>query len=608
MRGGFYSKFSREHEGAFQASLFSKKNFTFYLQLIVSQKKVLMVALAATLLQALFSLSPPLVIQRVIDHHLMQGDFPGAIPWVLLFWGLYLALWFFSYHQRLLTQTAGQRAIFRVREKLFSTLLSLPAAYHKKQQKGALTSLLMNDVSALSAAVTDGIVGVISDLVTLGAMALIMYQLHPGLTLLLMATMPIVLLAMALLGRHIRNAFREVREKMAQLNTQVEENFAGIRVVQSLGVQQQQEQDFFNVSEGSLQAGLKAMVLMALVFPLTSLTTGAGTALLLWYGGQQVMQQTITLGIFAAFLSYLRKFYQPLRNLSDVYNTYLSALASMDRIQEVLEEPNPLQETAPTCQLEEPVRGDLLFDQVTFSYDDDKDSGAKVLDQLNLHIIPGEHVGLAGTTGAGKTTLFSLLLRMMDPDRGDVLLDGVSVSKISHEQLHRSMAVVPQQVFLFSGTVRDNIRYGKPNASDDEVEEAAKNAKAHDMIMSLEKEYDTVVGEEGAGLSGGQRQLIAFARALIKNAPILVLDEATASMDVRLEADIQASLEALLKGKTALIIAHRLSTLRNLDRICVLASGHIEDCGSHQELMKSNTYYRQLLERGSTATRPASSG
>ena len=610
MRGGFYSKFSREHEGSFQASLFSKKNASFYLRLIASQKKTLATALAATLLQALFSLTPPLIIQRVIDQHLTTRDFNGSIPWILLFFGLYLALWFFSYQQRLLTQTAGQQAISHVREDLFFTLLDLPVAYHKKQQKGALTSLLMNDVNALSSAVTDGVIGLISDLVTLGAMIWIMYRLHPGLTLLLMATIPVVLLAMALLGRHIRNAFRDVREKMAELNTHVEENFAGIRVVQSLGVQQQQEQDFFQVSEGSLQAGLKAMVLMALVFPLTSLTTGTGSALLLWYGGQQVINQTITLGIFAAFLSYLRKFYQPLRNLSDVYNTYLSALASMDRIMSVLEEPNPTIKQNPAPEVKEPVQGELIFKNVTFSYESGTAGSArdKVLNQLNLHIKPGEHVGLAGATGAGKTTLFSLLLNMMQPDSGQVLLDGSSVSNISHEQLHRSVAVVPQQVFLFSGTVRDNIRYGKPGARDEEVEKAAKKAMAHDMIMSLQNGYDTVVGEEGAGLSGGQRQLIAFARALIKDAPILVLDEATASMDVGLEADIQASLKAVLKGKTALVIAHRLSTLRSLDRICILANGTIGDSGTHQELMETNIYYRQLLESGSTDTRPASSG
>lgn len=602
MQGGFYSKFDSEQVGAYQASLFSRKNVSFFMGLLSGNRNILAAALGATLFQSLFSLTPPLIVMRVIDTHLMQGDYAGAIPWVMLFMGLYLALWFASYQQRLLTQTAGQQAIFQVRESLYAKLVSLPLSYHNKQQKGALTSLVMNDVGALSAAVTDGVVGLISDVVTLGVMVLIMYSLHPGLTLLLMATIPVVLLAMALLGRFIREAFREVRQKMAELNAQVEENFSGIRVVQSLGVQQQQEQDFYQVSEGSLQAGLKAMVLMALVFPLSSMTTGAGTALLLWYGGNQVLQQTITLGVFAAFLSYLRKFYQPLRNLSDVYNTYLSALASMDRIMTVLDEPDPLAQSCELKPLALPVQGNIVFQDVSFAYETGQVNPRWVLENLNLHISPGERVGLAGVTGAGKTTLFSLLLRMMDPVQGRVMLDGVSLDKIPRDQLHQLITVVPQQVFLFSGSVKENIRFGNPLATDAQVVVAAKKAIAHDMIMGLNSGYDTLLGEEGAGLSGGQRQLIAFARALLKEAPVLVLDEATSSMDVGLEQDIQASLQTVLQGRTALVIAHRLSTLRSLDRICILQGGKIISQGTHQELLLSSDYYRQLVESGSVAT------
>jgi ATP-binding cassette subfamily B protein len=608
MRGGFYSKFSREHEGSYQAALLNRKNVSFYLALLASHRKLLAAALVMTFLQTAASLTPPLIMQRVIDEHLLPGTLSGLLPLMIVFFALYGASWYFSYQQRLLSQTAGQRAIFDVRELLFAKLMALPLSYHEHQQKGALISLMMNDVNALSAAVTDGVIGLISDVVTLGAMICIMYRLHPGLTLLLMATLPVVLLAMSLLGRRIRNAFREVREKMAALNTQVEENFSGIRVVQSMGVQQQQEQDFFQVSEDNLQAGLKAMILLALIFPLTSLTTGTGTALLLWYGGQQVMQQTITLGVFAAFLTYLRKFYQPLRNLSDLYNTYLSALASLDRIMTVLDEPNPLALSQPLPAIPEPIQGEIEFDHVSFSYGESKEPSMRVLKDLSLHLKPGEHVGIAGATGAGKTTLFSLLVRMMDPQEGEIRLDGTPLFRIPHDQLHRLVSVVPQQVFLFSGTIRENIRFGKPDADDQEVIAAAKNAMAHEMIMGLSKGYETVLGEEGAGLSGGQRQLIAFARALLKNAPILVLDEATASMDVDLESQVQASLEQLLKERTALIIAHRLSTLRKLDRICVLAEGRITACGSHDELIKTSPYYRQLLESGSAATRPASGG
>lgn len=608
MRGGFYSKFSREHEGSYHASLFSRKNFIFYLSLISAQRRLLTAALIMTLFQTAASLSPPLLARRVIDDFLLPGNPAGMLPWIGAYFALYVVSWYFSYQLRLLSQTAGQRAIYDVREQLFSKLISLPLSYHEKQKKGALTSLMMNDVSALSSAVTDGVIGLISDLITLGAMIWIMYRLNPGLTLLLMATLPIVLLAMALLGRRIRHAFREVREKMAELNTQVEENFSGIRVVQSLGVQQRQEQDFFQVSEGNLQAGLKAMVLLALVFPLTSLTTGAGSALLLWYGGRQVMLQSITLGVFVAFLAYLRKFYQPLRNLSDLYNTYLSALASMDRIMDVLDEPNPLVVTTPYLGVKEPVRGEITFDKVSFSYDAADESSDPVLDNLTLKILPGEHVGIAGATGAGKTTLASLLMRLMDPIEGQVLLDGIPIYRISREQLHRLIAVVPQQVFLFSGTVLENIRFGKPGASDEEVIQASKKAMAHDMIMGLSKGYETVIGEEGAGLSGGQRQLIAFSRALVKDAPILVLDEATASMDVNLEAQVQTSLEKMMEGRTVLIIAHRLSTLKKLDRICLLSQGRLTACGSHEELLSQSAYYRQLLESGSAPTRPANNG
>ncbi|MEN1760579.1 ABC transporter ATP-binding protein [Anoxynatronum sibiricum] len=605
MRGGFYSKFSREHDGAWQSSLLTRKNLRFYAQLVATQRKSLAIALVVTLLHTVMGLMPPLVAQQMIDHHILPGIPEGMLLWAILFFLLQGGAWFFAYHQRLLTQTIGQRAVADVRQQLFHQLLHLPMVFHEKQQKGALTSLVMNDVGALSAAVTDGIVGFISDTATLLLMIWIMYRLHPGLTLWLLATLPVVLLAMALLGRHIRQAFREVREKMAALNTQVEENFAGIRVVQSLGVQQQQEQDFLDVSEGNLQAGLKAMVLLALVFPLTSLTTGTGTALLLWYGGVQVMTETITLGIFVAFLTYLRKFYQPLRNLSDLYNTYLAALASLDRIMTVLETPNPLAVKDALSPLPEPLRGEVIFHQVSFAYDENQ---ANVLDNLSLVLRPGERVGIAGATGAGKSTLAALLMRLRDPSTGSITLDGVPLPQIPPEQLHRFMAVVPQQVFLFSATVAENIAFGRPGASREAVEAAARQAMAHSMITSLPEGYDTRLGEEGAGLSGGQRQLIAFARALLKDAPLLVLDEATASMDVALESQVQASLSKLLENRSALIIAHRLSTLKQLDRICVIEKGKLAACGDHASLMKSSLYYRQLVESNVVSSRPTSAG
>jgi ATP-binding cassette, subfamily B, multidrug efflux pump len=599
MGGGFLSKYSREQQADYRTSLLSAKNLRFYVSLMMPYRRIILAALLMALLHTLTLLMPPLLSQRIIDHHILTGDVTGMMPWLVLFFALYGASWFFAYHQRMLSQTAGQRAIFDIRERLFSKLLVLPMAFHDNQQKGALTSLMMNDVSALSSAVTDGIIGLISDLATLIGIVWIMSRLHTGLTLLLLATLPFVLLAMKLLGTHIRSAFREVREKMAELNTQVEENFAGIRVVQSMGVQQQQEQDFLQVSELNLQAGLKAMILLALIFPLSSLTTGAGNALLLWYGGLQVLQGTMTLGIFAAFLAYLRKFYQPLRNFNDLYHTYLSALASLDRIISILDEPDLLEANRLQPSMPHAFQGEILFDHVSFHYYDKPESDKLVLNNLTLHLKPGEHVGILGETGAGKSTLAALMVRLREPVEGNILFDGIPISKFQPSQLHQWIAVVPQHIFLFSGSVADNIRFGKPDATEAEIIAAAQKAKAHEMIMSLPQQYDTILGEEGSGLSGGQRQLIAFARALIKDAPVLLLDEATSSMDVMLESRVQQSMDALMHGRTALIIAHRLSTLKKLDRICILENGRLAACGSHETLLRSSHYYRQLLESSS---------
>ena len=598
MRGGIGRNFSQGQDSTFHPSLFNRKSFQFYLSLLTPQRHILAAALLMTLLQTAAALSPPLIARRIIDDHILPGQMTGIWQWTGLFIALYGISWVFSYYQRFWSQTAGQRVVFQVRNRLFGKMMALPLSFHEKQQKGGLTSLIMNDVNALSSAVTDGVIGMISDLVTLIAMVWILYRLHPVLTLLLGATLPIVLLAMGLLGNRIRRAFRDVREKMAALNSQVEENFSGIRVVQSLGVQAQQEQEFFQVSEGNLQAGVKAMILLALIFPLTSLTTGTGTALLLWYGGLQVLGGTITLGVFVAFLTYLRRFYQPLRNLSDLFNTYLSALASMDRIMMVLETPDVRSDAPLARAVPEPAQGKIVFDHVSFSYHSGDETVTAALKDICLTIEPGEHLGIAGATGAGKSTLASLLAGLMDPSSGDIRLDDVPLSSIPRDQLHRLIAVIPQQVFLYTGSVYENIAFGKPGASLQEVMETANKTKAHDMIMGLPQGYQTVIGEEGTGLSGGQRQLIAYTRAMMKNAPILILDEATASMDVTLEAQVQSSLALLLQERTALIIAHRLSTIRGMDRICILNQGSLAACGTHEELAKSNLYYQELLASG----------
>lgn len=607
MKGGFYSHFTHDDEkNATPAN--PKRHLAFLFQMIRRQKKPLFTALAMTLLQAGTSLAPPLLARKAIDEHILTGQFAGLTRLMGLYVTLYLAAWFFTYHQRILTQKAGQEAIHDVRMRLFNKILSLPLSYHESQQKGGMTSLIMNDVNALSTAVTDGVISLISDLATLIAIVFIMYRLHPDLTFLLMATLPIILIAMGLLSGQIRRAFRDVREKMADLNTQVEENFSGIRVVQSLGVQQSQEQDFVQVNQVNLKAGMRAMVMLALIFPVTSLTAGSGTAILLWFGGLHVMEGTISLGVFVAFLAYLRKFYQPVRNMSDLYHTYLSAMASLDRLTGVLEYPDGTSNSrlSSTLSTMEPLRGDICFHQVGFSYS--STSASPVLENVSFHVRPGERIGIAGSTGSGKSTMVILLTGLANPDRGEILLDGIPLSHLPPALIQRTIAVVPQTPFLFSGTIADNIRFGRPEATDREIMAVCKKMEAHEMIMDLENAYETVVGENGVGLSGGQQQLVALARALIKDAPVLILDEATASMDVGLESRLQRGIDRMTLTHTSLVIAHRLSTLASMDRIYYLENGIIAAHGTHSELLANCVPYSQMVEKESAGIFPGNAG
>jgi len=596
MRGGFFSKYNETDENKFHPGYLRKQNIDFFFNAVGKYRKELVLAALFTLLHTFTVLLPPYLTQRVVDDYILPGTPEGMIPLMSAFFILYAASWYFAYQQRIWSQAAGQKAVFSIRDTLHWKIVSLPMRFHEHHKKGSLSSLLMNDVSTLSKAITEGMIGLMSDLLILFGITLIMYRMQPQLTMLLLATIPLILLTMALLGRRIREAFTEVREKMADLNAQVEENFSGIRVIQSLGVQEKSEEEFDQISQGSLQANVKAMILLALFFPVMSLTTGIGNAILLWYGGIQVQTDGITLGVFVAFLAYIRKFYMPLRNLSDLYNTYLSALASLHRIVDVMAINNELSADCDDQSKSELIDSDIfkhriVFNNLYFSYDSEP-----VLKNLHLEVKKGERIGIVGETGSGKSSLIRLLTRLDDPVQGDILLDDHKLSDIPFSILRNKIAVVPQSTFLFSDTIANNIRQGRPEASLSEVQQAAQKAKAHDMIMSLPKQYDTFLGEGGVGLSGGQRQLISFARALLKDPEILILDEATSSMDIFLEDQLHQSMEEIIGKRTSIIISHRIRTVQNLDRICILRNGVIEVCGSHTDLLRCHDYYRTLVQ------------
>ncbi|MFW6305903.1 MAG: ABC transporter ATP-binding protein, partial [Bacillota bacterium] len=464
-----------------------------------------------------------------------------------------------------------------------------------------IMSRLTHDVNALSDLVSSGFVHFFNDLLTLLGIMVIMLYLDVKLALISFIMIPFIFFAILILGKRMRNAYRDVREKLAELNADVEENISGIRLVQALNREAINNGKFTRLSWENLKANLKAVSYFALLFPTMNLSRVMGEALVLIFGGWGVINGIISLGVLLAFMGYIRRFFAPLADLSQVYNTYQAAAAALDRIYEYLSiEPEIGEDKAQVVlqnKLEshnlldnKKIKGEIVFEKVSFAYEKED-----ILREFSLHINAGEVLALVGPTGAGKTTLVNLLTRLYDIRQGSISIDGIEISKITKKTLRKLIAVVPQDVFLFDTSIKENIRYGNLSAKDEDVIKAAQQVKAHDFISGLPDGYNTQVGESGIRLSGGQKQLISFTRALLANPKILILDEATSSVDAYTEVLIQQALDQLLKGRTGIMIAHRFTTLKKADRIAVLERGRISGLGTHQELMENNQLYRDLF-------------
>jgi ATP-binding cassette subfamily B protein len=541
------------------------------------------------LLATATALAPPLLAKYAIDDGITQNNL-RTLWWIVVAFLLAgLANWGMSYVQTYLTGWVGERILADLRIKLFGHLQRLSLGFFERNRAGVIISRLTNDVEALDQLVTDGVTTLVQSTLTLIGTAILLFILDWRLALATLAVIPIMSVGTILFRIHSSRAYAAVRERLGLVTATLAEDIAGMRIVQAFTRENRNIAHFREVADGYREANMRTVVLNALYFPFVDLVSSVALAVVLGYGGHLYFQGAITLGTLFAFLLYVQNFFDPVQQLSQLYSTFLSATAALDKIMDVLdEEPEVVDE--PGAGELPPVKGHVRFDHVRFGYG----GGPDVLHDLDLDVPAGTTVALVGHTGAGKSTIAKLLARFYDPRDGRITIDGIDLRQVTQASLRHQLGIVPQEGFLFAGTVAENIAFGRPDASGEEIVQAAEAVGAHEFILRLEDGYETEVQERGSRLSLGQRQLIALARALLADPGILILDEATSSVDIGTERKIERALRLLLSGRTAFIIAHRLSTIRDADLIVVLEHGRIVEQGSHDELMRERGLYTSL--------------
>lgn len=539
------------------------------------------------------NLVTPLLVAWATNR-IVEGNVRGLTIAALVYLGILLLIWGAQYLETLHLSYTAQGILFKMRTKMFSHLQDLSLSFFDHNKVGKIMSRVQNDVDQLQNLVSQNIIMVGVNLVTLIGIAVIMFVLNWRLALLALCTLPVLVIVVIIWQKYARRAFILARKAIAMVNDNLQESISGVRVTQNLSREAENVRQFDAVNKANLDANKKAALLQGLIMPVTQMLTDGSYVIVLIFGGFQVLEGTMPVGFLLAFLLYIQRIGQPIQQLATMYTEIQRAMASGARIFELIDVQPEIEDSPQSIELP-PVKGEVKFNKVGFAYE----PGLEILHDIDFTIKPGETVAIAGRTGAGKSSIASLIDRFYEVDRGEILLDGYNVVAVTQQSLRRQIGFVPQDPFLFSGSIEDNIRDGNLEASHEEIIEAAMAAGAHDIISRMEHGYDTQVGERGGNLSPGQRQLICLARAILANPAALILDEATASVDTNTERIIQKSLSRVAKGRTCIIIAHRLSTVTNVDRIMVLEHGRIVETGSHRELMGKQGIYYHMYETSS---------
>ncbi len=558
------------------------------------------VAVAFITVMAAAYLGPlrPALIQKAIDQHIVPGDLPGLRWIVILLLAALLGEGILSFVNSYLTQWIGQRAIFDLRTRVYRHIQRQSLRFFDRTPIGRLITRTTSDVESLSDVLSAGIVTILGDLFRLAFISYFMLSLNVYLALVTLAVMPLMIYATAVFRRKVRDQYRETRKQVARLNSFLQEHVTGMSIVQLFNRELEEARRFTEINNDHRAAQIKTIFYFALFWPAVEIIASVALGLVIWFGGLRAISGTLTLGVLIAFIQYVRQFFEPIRNLSDQFNTLQSAMAGAERIFDLLDQDSSIKEAESPITLEQ-IRGKIEFQNVWFTYQEKVDEHSEpdwILRDVSFTVKPGQSVAIVGATGAGKTTIINLLLRFYDVQRGRILVDGIDVRNLSLQALRRHIGLVLQDVFLFSGSIERNLTLNDPEVDLEQVKKAATMVGANRFIERLPEGYQQDVRERGASLSHGQRQLLSFVRALVYDPEILVLDEATSSVDTETEHLIQDALQRLMEGRTSLVIAHRLSTIQHADQILVLHKGHLRESGTHQELLALGGLYRKLYE------------